>query len=164
MKNISLLLLVSCLCGCSDHLPTIVTGHEGKAMPSVNLLLMDSATRINTNAIPTDKSVVLFLFNPGCPYCRAQTEALIEHMETLSNIQFYFISSYPFVPLKSYYVHYRLDRYPNVIVGQDYTLNFNAYFNVNAVPYLAFYDKDKRLKQVLLGQLDIDVLKKTALE
>ncbi|TDX01853.1 TlpA family protein disulfide reductase [Dinghuibacter silviterrae] len=163
MKKISFLLLVSLLSSCSTNQSPIITGLEGKPMPSYNLLLMDSTTRLNTVNIPTDKPIVLFLFSPNCPFCRAQTADIITNIKNLNEIRLYMISSFPFSSLKTFYNHYQLNKYPNIIIGRDDSTLFGKYFQVTAIPYIAVYDKGKRLKQVLIGNVGTKTIKKAAL-
>lgn len=153
MKKILHLLLLAGMAGCFGKQPTITTGLEGKLMPNFNLLLMDSTTRINTGSIPTGKPVVLFLFSPFCPYCRAQTEEIIHHRESLGDVRLYMISAFHFTTIKSFYDHYQLNKFPNITLGWDDSASFNKYFHAQYIPYLAIYDKDKRLKQVIVGNV-----------
>ena len=49
---------------------------------------------------------------------------------------------------------YRLDSYPNIVVGidrQNFLLRFSR---TKVIPYTAIYDEDKRLKEAVFGQTD----------
>ena len=162
MKWTFYIIVLSGLAGCFNHQPTIKTGFEGKPMPSFNLLLMDSTTLFNTSTIPEGKPIVFFLLNPVCPYCRAETEDMINDMKSLSNIRFYLFSNFSFDMIKQFYDHYQLNKYPNIVVGQDYTAYFGDYYKAPGVPYIAFYRKDKRLNEVLMGKIEINTIKEIA--
>jgi thiol-disulfide isomerase/thioredoxin len=149
--------------GCYGKKPE-KTGQEGKPMPAFNVLLMDSTTKLNMGGIPAGNPVVILLFSPYCPYCRAETEEIIDDMKSLKNIRFYFLSNFPFDPIKQYAEHYRLDKYKNITVGQDYGVYLPQHFNVAGVPYIAIYSKDKKLKEVFIGKTDINEIKNIALE
>lgn len=164
MTKYAFSIFLICLFGCFGRKPSVNTGFEGKPMPSFNLLLMDSLTKINTSAIPKGQPTVIFFLNPHCPYCRAQTEELKENIQSLSNIQFYMVSYYPFNDLKKYYDDYQLKKYPNIIFGQDYDVYFSNYYKTRAVPYIAIYDKDKYLKQVFIGKISTNLIKDIALQ
>jgi protein-disulfide isomerase len=164
MKNILIPLLLTAISSCSNNPSALKTDLEGKSLPSFNFLLMDSTTQMNTNSIPYGKPFVLFFFSPYCPYCRAQTEQMIADMNVLSNIQFYFLSPFPFAPVKKYYAHYGLKKYANIILGQDYKNYIGSYFNANEVPYMALYDKEKRLKKVYIGNVGTGVIKDIAIK
>jgi len=164
MKIIAILLLIAGLSGCSSMPPSVKTAMEGKPLPSFDLLLMDSATHLNTNTIPSGTPFVLFFFSPYCPYCRAETEQVVADMKSLGNIHFYFLSSFPFDPIKQYYNQYQLKKYPNIILGQDYESYFGNYYKANGVPYMAFYDKEKKLKKAFIGNIDTKIIKEIAVE
>jgi thiol-disulfide isomerase/thioredoxin len=158
MKKIVFFLSLLCAASCSEHKPTLQTGLEGKKLPPFSFLLMDSTTRVNTNSIASSNPVVIFIFNPYCPYCRAQTEAIIDDMKSVRNIHFYLLSSFPFNLVKDYYEHYQLNKYSNITVGQDYGGFLENYYKVPGVPYLAIYDTSQKLKQVLMGNVSTNVI------
>lgn len=164
MKLFLLATIFVLISGCMGRKPSVVTGKEGKPMPSFNLLLMDSITRFNTKDIPLDKPIVLFLFSPYCPYCRTQTKEIIDDIKSMESIRILLISPIAFSPIKSYYSNYELGKYPNIVVGQDEKSNIGNYFNASVVPYIAIYTKDKQLKQVLMGKVSTKMIKSIALE
>lgn len=163
MKNKVILFITVILSGCYAP-PPLKIGLEGKLMPSFNLLLMDSTSLLNTSAIPTGNPTVFLLFSPSCHYCRAQTQDIIDEIKSLTNIRFYIFSSFSFDQVKSYNEHYQLNKYKNITVGQDYGSYFENYFKAPGVPYMAIYSKDKRLKQVFVGKVEINEIKQIALE
>lgn len=159
MKKLSVLLLFIGILGCSSNPTVMITGMEGKPLPSFTLLLMDSLSRLNMNSIPKGKPVVLFLFSPNCPYCRSQTNELIANIKSFKDVRFYMLSSASFDLIQDYYKHYQMKKYPNITLGRDYENYFGNYYKVMGVPFIAIYDKDKRLKQALIGQVGIRRIK-----
>jgi len=133
-------------------------------MPSFNLLLMDSSSRLNTNSIPIGQPTIFLFFDPACPFCQALTKEITNNIKSFSNTQFYFLSPYPFKQIKSYYTYYKIDKYPNITFGRDYDYFFANYYKANRVPYIAIYGKNKRLKKIIIGTTSTDVIKKIALE
>jgi len=163
MKYFFILILLITTWGCIDREP-VKTGREGKGLPSFDLLLYDSTTYFNTNNIPAGEPVVLFYFSPQCPYCRAQMEEIIKDISTLKNIRFYVFTTWPFREMKDFYNHYQLYKYPNIMVGVNYTNFFIDYFKVQGVPYTAIYSKDKHLNNAFLGKIHVKQIKKIAEE
>lgn len=157
------MLLLVIIYSCNDQ-HTLKTGLEGKAMPSFNLLLMDSTRKLNISSTASDKPVVLFYFSPFCPYCRAQTQEILDDMKSLKNIQFYLLSNFPLSLIKNYYDQFELKKYPNIIIGQDYDVYFSKYFKAEGVPYMAIYNKEKILKHALMGKVSTSVIKSLAFE
>ncbi|MBO9204615.1 MULTISPECIES: TlpA family protein disulfide reductase [Niastella] len=164
MKLIIATIVILCLCGCFGKRPTLETGHEGKTMPSMKLLMLDSTTAIDTKTWMKGKPVVLIDFSPFCPYCRAVTQKIIDENKDLSDIQFVFLSQFPITTLKNYTTEYKLKSYSNITVAWDNDGSFGKYFNSPGVPCIAIYNKDRLLKQVLMGKVNAGLIKDIALE
>jgi thiol-disulfide isomerase/thioredoxin len=164
MKQISTFLLLGLLAACYSAEPQ-KTGKEGSPMPAFKILLTDSITWLNTNALPMGQASVLFYFSPHCRFCKSQTTQIIENIDNLKKIHFYFISSYPIPALKTYSKEFELAKYPNIQVARDTTKEISDYFEIIGVPYLAIYGKDKKLnKSFLGGKLYSSQIKKIAEE
>ena len=142
-----------------DYKPTNKPELEGQLLPNFNLLLVDSVTYFNTSTLKSNMPTILFYFSPNCPYSRAQMEDFVSNIQSLRGIQFCILTTELFNDLKTFYKDYRLNSFPNMTVGEDYTHFFQTYFKTNAVPYLAIYDVHKRLKQVLIGKSEIGTIR-----
>lgn len=163
MKQFIVCMTILALASCFGKAPK-ETGLEGKAMPDFSLLLPDSTTWVHTRDIPAGKSVALFYFSPYCPYCRDQTREIIEDMEKVKNIQFYFITSFSIQDLKAFNKEYNLDKYPNIISAVDTARSVSDYFEITGVPYIAIYNKNKQLNKTYEGKIYSSQIKKAAEE
>jgi thiol-disulfide isomerase/thioredoxin len=161
MKKLSIAFIITCIVGCFGAEPE-KTGMEGKPLPGFNLLSPDSSTWINTSQAPKDKPVVLYYFSPYCPFCKAQTKEIIEDMDKLKGIQFYFITPFPFADMKMFSKEYELGKYPNISTGFDTSNAMGNYFEASAVPYLAIYGKNKKLNNTFEGKIFSSQIKKVA--
>jgi thiol-disulfide isomerase/thioredoxin len=161
MKKLSIAFIITSIIGCFGSEPER-TGMEGKPLPGFNLLLTDSTTWINTSQVPKGKPVVLYYFNPHCPYCKAQTKDIIEEIDKLKGIQFYFITPFPFADMKRFSKEYELGKYPNISTGFDTASAMGNYFKVSAVPYIAIYGKDQKLNNTFEGKIYSSQIKKIA--
>lgn len=164
IRKIIFYTLLIILWSCSDFQPILKTGLEGTSLPSYNLLLMDSTTRINISQIKSENPLVLFYFSPNCSYCKAQTKEVIQDISLLQSIHIFMASSFPFTEIKNYYEDYKLKKYPSITVGQDYEQFFNRYFKPGGFPCFAIYGSDKKLNQVLLGKVKCNLIKDFALK
>lgn len=146
---------------CSNNKSPVTTGLEGKILPQFNILLMDSITSFSTKQIPNDKPFIIFLFSPECPYSRSQMASILNHNEELKYINFYAISSFPFVEVKQFYKEFEIEKIvnKNIIVGLDTSNFFVKYMGIPGVPYLAFYSKGKFLERSYLGNTNINIIK-----
>ncbi len=127
--------------------------NKGKAeIPSFNLMLQDSTTIFNTQAIPEGGPTVLIFFSPDCDHCQRETADILGKMDSLKNVRFYFVSFDPIERLKVFNGYYKIHKYTNVVVGRDYTYAFPKYFKDALPPFSVIYDKDKRLRAVYKGE------------
>jgi thiol-disulfide isomerase/thioredoxin len=156
--------MIFILPGCFGHRQKVISGLEGQKLPSFSLLLTDSITRLNTSDIPLGQPFVLFYFNPHCPFCRAQTQELKDEMKSVENVRFYFLSGYPLYQIREFDNHYGLSRYTNITILQIKDTAFTNYFKIPGVPYIAVYNKQKHLKEVLLGKVSISNIRSVILD
>ena len=135
---------------------------KGEMLPTFNLLLSDSSIYLSGKDAYVKKPVVLLLFGPNCPYSRAQMEEIIDRMSSLKDIRFYIFTVGSFEEFKDFYKNYGLNRYPNIIAGTDYSNFFVSYFKATGVPFMAIYDKNRKLKEAFIGKVDGRQIKKVA--
>jgi thiol-disulfide isomerase/thioredoxin len=148
------------IAGCYGKKPEIKkTGLEGKPMPAIDLIAIDSVSHFNTESIASGKPTILFAFEPWCPYCRAQTTSMIAQINKLKDINIYMLCTSQYSQFKTFYNKFQLQKYPNIKAGIDYKRSFANYFEQTGVPYLAIYNSDKKLKQVLQGKNYISTIK-----
>jgi hypothetical protein len=63
--------------------------------------------------------------------------------------------------MKKLYNAYHLAKYPNIVTAVDNKDFFLRYFKASAIPYAAIYDAKKRLKGVIVGQTNADLLSRS---
>ncbi len=151
MKHNAILLAGLMLCGCFGKKPQIKTGLEGSLLPSFDILLSDSVTRLNTHSTKKGKPAILYFFSPHCPYCRALMHMLISESKTLRNAQIYAVTNAPYSEMKAFCKRFELNKYSYITVGIDYQNTFFFYYHGSVVPYIAIYDGDMRLRKVFIG-------------
>lgn len=161
MKKVLVLMLGFYLMSCHNrnNRTATRTGLEGKPIPSFDILLSDSTTHLNTADIPTGRPVVLLYLSPVCPFCRAELTSILKNMSSLKNTQFYVVTNWPFPQFKSFYTHYQLNKYPNIVAGQDYANALGAHYPLQAVPFTAFFDKKNHLDKAFVGLMPIEQIK-----
>lgn len=64
-----------------------------------------------------------------------------------------------YVEFKKFYDEFHLNKYPAIAAGTDGHHVFQEYFQSAKIPYLAIYDKNKSLKQALIGKNYISTIK-----
>ena len=123
-------------------------------MPDFKLMLLDSTTILNTRDIPTGKPSLLLFFDPYCDYCQKETIDITKHMDSMKNVNFYFITIDSFRLMWAFNGYFGLYKYPNITVGRDFTYSFPAKFPKVTPPYAVLYDKYKRARVVIPGRVD----------
>lgn len=126
-------------------------------MPAFNIRLMDSVTIFNTFNIPKGQPSVIFFFDPGCKHCQDVTTELLHGMDSLKNIQIYFVTPNPdFTAMRKFYTENHLADYPNIKgIGRDYEFFFIDYYGVNSFPDLALYGADKQIIHLFEGRATV---------
>ena len=110
--------------------------------------MIDSLTVLDTKEIPKGKPLVLVYFSPDCDHCQKLTASILNHMKALKDVRFYFITCDPFDRLRVFDRYYKIDKYPNIVLGRDYAFFYPNYINTFNTPYVEVYDKHKQLRIV----------------
>lgn len=137
---------------------TLAPFQKHTTLPAFELLMMDSATTFSTYNIPDGKPIVLMFFSPDCDHCQMMTSHMLEHMKELKKARIYMLTPLSLPLLKDFAEKYKLDKYKNITYGKDYKYFFPVYYQVDYVPFIAVYDKDKNLVTSFEGDAKIEEL------
>ena len=151
MKIIYLTCLAGLLFGCHSKHQSL----GDRNMPPLKILLVDSTTRILSSSIPAGEPIVFIYFQPDCIHCQQETSDLLRHIGEFSNVRLYFITPKYRPMLKEFYKHFNLGEYKNIKVGVDEDMLFYNHFQSTKVPFLAIFNRDKRLVKVHAGTFSI---------
>ncbi len=127
-------------------------------LPPFTLLGMDSMKI--TRADIGNKKTLIMLFNPGCGYCRVQTDSLVGNIDKLGDVEIVMVSFEPFESLRAFYNEFKLANYHNIKLGRDIRYFFTPYFEPTGVPFLALYDEKGRFITKFGGGVPIPTLLK----
>jgi peroxiredoxin len=163
MKQLTFLFIVTTLAGCFGAEPQ-KNKLEGKPLPEFSLLLTDSITWFNSRDILSGKPITIFYFSPFCPYCKAQAKLIVDNINELKDIQFYFISNHPLSIVKKFDNDYELKKYKNITIGIDTSDIVKDYFEVAGVSYIVIYGNDKKLNKTFMGKIYSNQIKKVSEE
>ncbi|MBS1584958.1 MAG: redoxin domain-containing protein [Bacteroidetes bacterium] len=115
-------------------------------LPAFEILELDSTTVFNSFNIPEGKPFVLFFFGAECGHCEQAFETLQKGWDSLQTADFYMMSFSPIYQIKEFAKKYHLDQHKNIkLVGMDQRMFFTGYYGVRAVPFIAVYDKHRKL-------------------
>jgi uncharacterized membrane protein YphA (DoxX/SURF4 family) len=139
-------------------------GLDGSQIPSLNLLLADSITHLNTNDIASGKAIVIVGFSPTCPHCQAEISGIIAHIDKFKQTKIYFVTPFSFNAMTTLYKQLHLEKYSNITMGMDKKNGFLTFYQSTEVPYTAIYNSNKTLKAVIRGNVDMDYLSRITAE
>lgn len=131
---------------------------EGTLLPDFNVQLLNNST-FNTKSIPIGQPLVLFYFTPNCPYCNAQMTDLINNYKELQKVTILALTPNLNNETDQFYSKFKINNYPNFIMAIDSSRFFKRYYNTRGVPYLAFYNTDKKLTQLVRGKITFNQMK-----
>jgi hypothetical protein len=144
------MLCLSYLCACkTDPLAKF---------PAFKFRLSDSTTIVDSKDIPTDKPIVFISFEADCTGCQQITDSLLQNINVVKNVRFYFLTMENFSKVKLWKNHYHFERYPNITIGQDYQRIAYYHFKVRGTPYIALYNTKKDLAGIYDGKPNVTEL------
>lgn len=146
-------------CSSAPFIKSIKTGHEGESIPMLNLLMPGKSKYFHTKELPLNKTNVLFYFSPTCPHCRVQMRTIVDNMDVFKDVQFTILTIADVASTKPFINRYKLNDYPNVVVGIDTGFVFPKYFGSTVVPFTAIYSPGGHLDSTFVGSIGIDQFK-----
>jgi thioredoxin-related protein len=124
--------------------------------PAVKLVFPDNNTYLAKEKLDNKKAVMLMVFNPQCEHCQHEIDQIVKHMNEFKNYQIVMATIMPFDSMIHFRERYQLAQYNNIIMGQDFQYYLPPFYQMRNLPYLAFYDKKKKLISVFEGSMPIE--------
>jgi thiol-disulfide isomerase/thioredoxin len=109
--------------------------------PSFRLISSVGAPFSSTEILKKGKPSVIIYFSPTCHHCQKQTEDLTANMKSFKDVQFLFVTSYPFEDSKSFLNEYAIEKFTNIKFGYDSTFSMGSFFELKTLPGIFIYDK-----------------------
>lgn len=107
---------------------------------------------LNTAKIPTGRPIVLLYFSPDCEHCQKETRDILQNMQALKDVRFYFITNDPLENMQTFNRVFQLDSHPNIVIARDYSFFIPAHFKNASPPYMIIYDRDKKQRALFNGE------------
>jgi len=109
-------------------------------IPALKILETDSVSFFSRDDLPKNRPVVIVYFNPDCGHCQLEAKEIADHMATLDQAFFVWISyGHPEKEIKAFFTKYGLSKFKNVRIGQDPHYYIPSYYRVAFTPYIAVY-------------------------
>ena len=127
-------------------------------LPPFKLLKTDSVSVFTKANLKKNRAVLIMLFSPSCDHCQHETEEIIKRIDAFKKIEIVMATPMPFKQMKEFYGKYKLNKFENITVGQDFQYFLPSFFMVRNLPYLAMYDKKGNLLKTFEGNMKMDDL------
>lgn len=131
----------------NDSLPPYL---KVRTIPQFKIMATDSSWITKAN-LKKGKNTIIMLFSPDCEHCQKQTEILLENMDKLNHTQIVMTTTLQLDKIRDFVAKYKLDKYPNILVGRDPNLFFGIFYDLKYTPFLAIYDKKEDLLKAFDG-------------
>jgi hypothetical protein len=128
--------------------------------PPVKLLLPDSTNYFTKDDLKKKSAVMLILFSPDCDHCREETEELLKNIDQFQKVQIVMATFLPFEKMRFFIAEYELNKYSNIVVGQDFQYFLSTFYMIKNLPFHAFYNKKKELISVFEGSMSTEKILK----
>lgn len=142
------------------HSQTLPPYKQYRTIPSVRLLNADSTGWELKARLQKNKPVMIMVFSPECDHCKHETEEMIKNMDKYKGIQIIMATPLPLKEMAAFAAHYQLQKYPNIIVGRDYSYTLPVYYDIKNLPFHAFYNTNKQLITAFEGSMSTQAILK----
>jgi thiol-disulfide isomerase/thioredoxin len=134
---------------------------RNQSIPTFSIQLADSSWFFNTSLNPK-KPVLILYFSPDCGHCQVETEEILARMNSLTELQIVMITSRPFEDMLNFIQHYKLHKFPGIVVGKDHARAITRFYDVRMTPFSALYNKKGKLVKAYKKGIDMNELIKLA--
>ncbi|MBR2649829.1 MAG: redoxin domain-containing protein [Sediminibacterium sp.] len=150
--SLIILLFLSINVFAQSPIDTVPPYKKNPTIPEFSILQMDSTWFTKKNIKPYDYTAIIY-FSPDCGHCQHEAKEIVNNIDSLKNVLFIWVSYRDFNDIKKFYHHYKLDLYPNMIIGRDPKYAIPSFYQVRYTPFVALYNR----KQHLLTTWDMGV-------
>ncbi|MBO9621086.1 MAG: redoxin domain-containing protein [Niabella sp.] len=152
-----LIAIASVFPGYSQGLPPY---KQYRTIPAVKLLNPDSTGYELKARLQKNKPIMIMIFSPECDHCKHETEEMLKNIDKYKDIQIVMATPLPLKEMTEFMKHYQLQKYPNIIVGRDYSYTFPVYYDIKNLPFHAFYNANKQLITAFEGSMSTQAILK----
>lgn len=143
-RNIAITLIFSIAFGCNQD--------ESRKLPSIDLLMKDSVTRINTLSIHNGKPMMIINFEADCKHCQDETDSLLKYVNDFPETKFCFINMISMKEVRTFSKHFKFDNYRNIFIGQDTGKVFPKHIGSRTTPFSVVYNSDGKGVKAFVGE------------
>ncbi len=114
----------------------------------------------SNKSIIANKATLFVYYNSECEFCNEEAKMIQENSTKFSSRQLVFISNESPAAIMAFATKHKLNNYDNISFLSDRKMSFRTTFDVNSLPCMVLYDKDKKLIEKIKGQIKVEALLK----
>lgn len=145
----------------------VISKIKDKAIKAENIKQIPNFSFTTLNNLPftekelsINKATLFIYFNSECDYCNHEAEMVQQHAEKLKDIQVVFVSHEPLEDIKAFATKYKLLNHDTIYFLYDPKATFTTSFDVNTLPCLILYNKQRKLIEKFKGQVKMETILK----
>ena len=125
-------------------------------IPPFSITKVSDSTRFTKEDLNRKKATLIFIFSPDCEHCQLETRALLDHIKLFKKVQIIMATPLEHELIKQFYELYKIDKYPNIIMGRDPTNFFGSFYNVLTYPSIFLYNKKGKFVKAFDGTIPVE--------
>lgn len=126
-----------------------------KTIPAFSYKNINGKVFSNTD-FKENTSTIFLYFNSECEHCQNEAEQIRDNIKKFANVQLVFISFEEPKQIEAFAAKYKLNHYDNVNFLCDSKVSFATTFDVNSLPTVVIYDKNKKLVKKIKGEVKVE--------
>jgi thioredoxin-related protein len=157
MKSIFLFLFLIITTSSFAQLDTMRPAYQRyPTVPSLQLILEDSATKYTKANLPKNKALLLMIFSPDCEHCKQEATQIAARNKEFKNIQIVMVTPYPIYRMKEFANNTGLSEVKDIVVAKDHYYLLPPFFDMRNYPFMVLYDKKGNLIKTIEGSPSIE--------
>ncbi len=139
--------------------------HKNEVAENIKTIPAFSYVRINgkmfsNKDIKENIPTVFLYFNSECEHCQSEAEQIRDNVKKFANAQLVFISFEEPKKIMTFATKYKLLGHDNISFLSDSKVSFATTFDVNSLPTVVIYDKNKKLVAKIKGEIKVEAILK----
>ena len=103
-----------------------------------------------------NKPIIFVYFNSDCEYCQSEATKIQQRLTDFKDTHLVFVSFEEKEGIQKFATTYKLDNQENITFLEDKKGQFSHIFDVNSIPYIVVYNKNKQFIQKFKGATKVD--------
>lgn len=156
---ISISLFLIALTSNSQTFVDPVAPYQKDSLSPVFNLILTNGKDYSDKELPKSKPIVFIYFSPDCGHCQVEAEHITKEMKVIEDAFYVWVSYRDMEDIKAFGEKYKFAEFKNMVIGRDPAYAIPSFFRVRFTPFVAVYNKDRKLVQTFESGATVDQLK-----